>query len=248
MSHADRETSTASYDHDGLVVFGKSADFLREPRFQAAYRRGMNSGHHIARAPGSDDDLHIEWRIHVVLWAAAHASRLPGDFVECGVNTGIFSLAICDYLDFNSTGKSFWLFDTFEGIPTHQVTSRERDLGRLDENREWYSECLAIAEENFAPYPRAHLVRGEIPQTLASPVIDEVAFLSIDMNIAAPEVAALEYFWDKLTPGAPVVLDDYGWLGHEPQKEALDLLAAGFGAEVLTLPTGQGLLIRPPVE
>jgi hypothetical protein len=31
------------------------------------------------------------------------------------------------------------------------------------------------------------------------------------MNIVVPELAAIEYFWDRLVPGAVVVLDDYAW-------------------------------------
>src|SRR5882672_10236380 len=89
-----------SYLADALAVWHKSVDFLHDPRFVSAYRRGMDSGHHIGRAPGSTEDLHIEWRVHVLLWAAQHASELQGDFVECGVNTGMYSLAICEYLDF----------------------------------------------------------------------------------------------------------------------------------------------------
>jgi hypothetical protein len=240
------ERPRPSYDADNLVVYNKSLGFLDDPRFRQAYRRGMESGHHIARPTGSNEDIHIEWRVHVVLWAAAQALHLPGDFVECGVNTGIFSLAICDYLDFNSTGRAFWLFDTFNGIPHEQVSDRERSLGRLDENSAWFSDCFDVASANFAPFPRANLVRGTIPDTLPSVPIERVAYLSLDLNIVEPEVAAFEFFWDKLSPGALVVLDDYGWAAHRPQKEALDTLAADRGVEILTLPTGQGLLVRPP--
>jgi O-methyltransferase len=236
---------TPTYDGDNLTVYHKSVDFLGDPRFQAAYRRGMDSGHHLHRARDSRRDLQIEWRFHVVLWAAAHAKQLPGDFVECGVNTGMYSLAACEAIDFNSTGKSFWLFDTFSGIPEEQISERERELGRAQENAELYGDCFELAQANFAPYPRANLVRGKVPDTLATVPIDEVAYLSLDMNIAAPELAALEFFWDKLARGAPVVLDDYGWLEFRPQKEALDGFAREHGVEILTLPTGQGLLIRP---
>jgi hypothetical protein len=206
----------------------------------------MQSGHHIVRPPGSDDDIHIEWRVHVLLWAASQAMHVPGDFVECGVNTGIFSLAICDYLDFNATGRSFWLFDTFSGIPQEQVSERERSLGRLEENSAWFSDCFEVATANFAPFPRAKLVRGKVPDTLSTVEIERVAYLSLDLNIVEPEIAALEFFWDKLSPGAPVVLDDYGWSAYRPQKEAMDEFASTRGVEILTLPTGQGLLLRPP--
>jgi O-methyltransferase len=234
-----------SYNADSLVVYHKTVGFLDDPRFRAAYRRGMDSGHHIARPRGSQEDLHIEWRIHVLLWAASEAVRLAGDFVECGVNTGIMSLAVCDYLDFNSTGKSFWLFDTFDGIPTEQVTERERELGILAESEANYSECFDLARANFAPFPSAHLVRGRVPDVLGTVEIDSVAYLSIDMNIVEPEIEALNFFWDKLTPGAPVVLDDYGWTPHLAQKEAMDDLASERGVRILELPTGQGLLFKP---
>jgi hypothetical protein len=87
-------------------------------------------------------------------------------------------------------------------------------------------------------------VRGRIPESLPTAAIDRVAYLALDLNVAAPEVAALEYFWDKLVPGAPVLLDDYGWAQYRPQKEAMDAFAAAHGVEILTLPTGQGLILR----
>jgi len=236
-----------SYDADYLVTYHKSLDFLDDPRFRRAYARGViESGHHIARERGSTDDIHIEWRVHVVLWAAAHAAKLSGDFVECGVNTGMYSVAVCDYLDFASLDRRFWLFDTFAGIPLDQISEQERDLGRLAENEAWFSECFEVAQRNFAPYPNATLVRGTVPETLSTVDIGDVAYLSLDMNIAEPEAAAFAFFWDKLVPGAPVVIDDYGWSGFRPQKDAIDELAAERGVEVLTLPTGQGLVLRPP--
>jgi O-methyltransferase len=235
-----------NYYADYLAVWHRNMDFLREPRFVAAYRRGMDSGHHIMRAPGSKDDIHVEWRVHVILWAAQHASRLEGDFVECGVNTGMYSLAICDYLDFARLPKRFYLFDTYRGLPEEQVSPEEEIMGVLDENSQFYSECYETARRNFAPYPNAVLVRGKVPDTLPGAGIGKVCYLSIDMNIVLPEIAALEFFWDKLSPGAPVVLDDYGWAPHRPQKEAIDEFARGKNVPVAVLPTGQGLILKPP--
>lgn len=234
-----------SYDSDFLRVWRKDPRFLRDPAFVRAYGRGMDSGHAIGRPAGSSDDIHIEWRIHVLTWAAWHASRLPGDFVECGVNTGIFSLAVCDFIDFNATGKAFYLFDTYRGIPVEQVSEGEERQGRLVENSVAYFECFERARDNFAPFPRAHLVRGRVPDTFSEVEIESVCYLSIDMNIVEPEIAAIEYFWPRLVPGAPVVLDDYGWGGYEEQKAAMDCFAEGQGVKVLLLPTGQGLLLKP---
>jgi hypothetical protein len=230
-----------TYRSDGVVTSGKSTPFLRNARFMSAYRRGMDSGHMIGGAAGMD--LHIEWRVAIACWAAQHGARLPGDFVECGVNTGVLSLAICEYVDFNSLQKSFYLFDTYAGIPESQMSGTERP-GRLLSNTK-YPDCYEQTLANFGPFPRAKLVRGLVPDTLATAPIDRVAYLSIDMNIAYPERKAIEYFWPKLSPGAFVVLDDYGWQDYEEQRRSMDDFARGAGVQVLALPTGQGLLIKP---
>jgi hypothetical protein len=232
------------YDHDCLKNYNKNMSWLREPAFVEAYRAGNDSGHKIGRAAGSNDDIHIEWRVHTACWAARHALHLPGDFVECGVNTGILSLAICNYIRFNETGRSFYLYDTFKGIPEEQMLPSERP-GRSMENESLYEECFETARRNFAPFPKARLIRGMVPDTLTQVAIEKVCYLSIDMNIAYPEIAAIEYFWDKLVSGAIVLLDDYGWAAYYEQQLAWDAFASRKGVAIATLPTGQGLLIKP---
>lgn len=73
---------------------------------------------------------------------------------------------------------------------------------------------------------------------------DPVAYLHIDMNIAEPEIYALAYFWEQLTPGGIIIFDDYASMAHVAQKRALDAMAAKLGAAILALPTGQGMVIK----
>jgi len=233
-----------SYEGDGLRVWNKSVGFLDDSRFRKAYDRGMNSGHRMGG--GNRRDLHIEWRIHTALWAAKHAVNLPGSFVECGVNTGITSVSICEYLDFNSLDRDFYLFDTFCGIPYEQRTQEERqDEQHARKMGQLYEECYELAKKNFSEFRRAYLIRGKVPETLNQVSIEKVCYLSIDMNIVYPEIAAIRHFWDRLVPGAIVLLDDYGWKSHILQKQAMDEFAAENGTSVLELPTGQGVIIRP---
>jgi hypothetical protein len=42
-----------------------------------------------------------------------------------------------------------------------------------------------------------------------------------------------------------VVLDDYAWRGYEAQRATIDEFARSVGVEVLTLPTAQGLIVKP---
>jgi O-methyltransferase len=238
------DDNTLTYLNDGLATWNKSVRFLADPRFVAAYRRGMQSGHHLGDLSGAVQDIGVHWRVAICCWAAWHAARLPGDFVECGVNTGIMSLAVCDYIDFNRTDKTFWLFDTFNGVPPDQLNEAEKGRTPNVEFNAIYPECFELTKRNFAPFPRARLVRGKVPETLSSVEIDQVSFLMIDMNIEYPERAALAHFWPKLVSGGIVVFDDYGWLLHRDQMISHDAFAKSQGVEIFALPTGQGILLK----
>lgn len=64
------------------------------------------------------------------------------------------------------------------------------------------------------------------------------------MNNVIPEIAAISHFWDRLVPGAVVLLDDYGVRRFEMQKRGMDEFATRRGVEILSLPTGQGLILK----
>lgn len=234
-----------SYDENNLTTWHQSVDFLDEPRFIAAYERGMSSGHFFLGRGADKQDLNIRWRLAIYCWGARHASHLTGDFVDCGTNTGIFALTACEYIGFNSTGKNFWLFDTFEGIPREQMSEMEAVLGRVEENARWYPGTYEIAKKNFSRYPKAKVVKGKVPASLETVEIPSVAYLCLDMNIAYPEIAALDYFWPRIVTGGIVICDNYGWAPYREQKLAIDEWATKHDVEVMMLPTGQGLLLKP---
>jgi hypothetical protein len=233
----------AVYAQDGLISVHSHA-FTRDPAFIRAYARGV-------KAIGGIDTYHWHWRIHLGLWAASVASGLDGAFVECGVNRGFLSSAIMEYLDWNSLDRDFYLLDTFAGLDPRYVSDSERDGGALRRNCEklqsgFYVRGVDEVRDNFAQWPRARIVVGAVPEVLSQVVPARVAYLHLDMNSAAPEVAALGYFWDRLVAGAPVLLDDYAYLGYTAQRLAMDEFAHAHGVTVCALPTGQGLIIRPP--
>jgi len=228
-----------TYNQDGLAT-QHSAAFMRDPRFVAAYHVGLENGR-----PGT----RIEWRVHVATWCASHAARLDGDFVECGVHTGILSGAVMSWLDFARLApRRFWLFDTWAGIPEEQISEAERRFGVADMNRK-YQDGDAIhagVAAKFARWPNAVIVRGRVPDSLAAmDSAAKIAYCSIDMNVAAAEMAAIERLWPRLVPGAPLLLDDYGWAAHANQKAAWDEWAAKTGVMILSMPTGQGLVLKP---
>jgi hypothetical protein len=229
-----------SYAQDGLISI-HAHDFMAEPRFRASYDRGV-------AAAGRDYGWH--WRVHIGLWAARTAIRLPGDFVECGVNAGFMSSSIMHELEWNRLGRTFWLLDTFSGLDPRFVSDDERAEGALAKNEKllesgFYVTDLAAVAKNFSQWPAARIVAGSIPGTLAQVTSAQIAFLHVDLNCAPPEVAAVEHFWPRMVPGAVLLLDDYAYWGYHQQKRAMDALAARIGMDIVSLPTGQGMAVKP---
>ena len=228
------------YAQDGLITIHNDR-FRRTAAFRDAYLRGVTAGNGVD--PGFD------WRLHVALWAAELGSRVAGDFVECGVNAGFISSAIMQRLQWNRLNRRYYLVDTFSGPPVFQFSDTEVQLGRRRIAEDAiaagaYVTDLSRVRENFAEWPSAVVVQGLIPDVLSTLPVEQVAFLHIDMNCAYPEQAALEHFWGRLSSGAVVLLDDYAYHGYDQQTDAMDTVAERVGANILSLPTGQGLIIR----
>jgi hypothetical protein len=228
------------YRQDGLFT-SHNDHFRHDPAFQAAYCRGVKASNGI--------DPQFEWRVHVALWAAASALHVPGSFVECGVNAGFISSAIMQRLEWNTLNRRFYLIDTFDGPVLEQFSQEEVEKGRLTVAERAlaagaYVTDMERVRANYSEWQNVSIVKGAVPDVLFTQDIGAVAFLHIDMNCAYPERAALAFFWDRLSPGGIVLLDDYAYSGHERQAEAIDGAARALGGNVLSLPTGQGLIIR----
>jgi O-methyltransferase len=213
---------------DNVILFGRSLGFRRDPKLMDAFR-GNVSNH---------QERSLLLRINTLAWAAAEAQRLDGDFVECGVWRGFCSAVLTHYLDFQMQDRTFYLYDTFEGIPP-DLDSEKHD-SPLFREAGLYESVLA----RFTRYPNVRVVKGTVPDSFAQSVPERIAFMHIDMNSSKSEIATLEALFDRIVPGGLVVFDDYGWTGYQAQQVAEDAWTRRRGHRILELPTGQGLLIR----
>ena len=222
-------TALSVYDHDGLRTVHNHT-FREAPDFQRAYRRSVQA---------AGWDYAIYWRVHVILWAATTAQPIPGAFVECGTGRGFMASAICEHLAWND--RPFYLFDTFE---PGSVSSDSDARGAT--HSPYYATGPEGVRENFREWPGVQLVVGTVPDSLGQIESGPVAFVHIDMNRPSPEEAALRHFWPRLNPGGVMVLDDYAHAGFEAAHASANRVAAELGFSIVSLPTGQGLTIKPP--
>ncbi len=133
----------------------------RSPTFKAAYQRGV-------AAAGTDYSWH--WRVHIGLWAAAIAWKLPGDFVECGVNRGFLSSAIMQFLYWDRLGKQFYFLDTFRGIDERYVSDEELASGIMEKSKAAIDSGFYVVgssvRANFSEWKNIRIIEGAIPETL----------------------------------------------------------------------------------
>jgi hypothetical protein len=212
---------------DNLVTWGRNNSMLSDPAFVRAWQSNAES----------DADKAIVWRRYVLACAAFHCVQLDGDFVECGAYTGVGAKTVMDYLGGAQFPRDFWLYDLFqheEGMPHPAMP--EHGPGLFERVR-----------AKLRDYPRARVCRGRIPEVFAQGAPQRIAWLHIDLNHAAAEVAALEALFDRVVPAGLVILDDYEWAGVDRgQKLAEDPWFQARNYRVMPLPTGQGLVIKRP--
>jgi O-methyltransferase len=229
---------------DRLLTLDKTAAFRDDPAFQRAIAAASSSTG--ANQYASPDG--IAWRFNTLIWAAGQALTVPGDFVECGVYEGDMAWVVTEMIDLAASGRRFHLFDTFAGFsPKYSSPDDINDqpgffefVDRDYKRPEIYEHVL----RRFATKPYVVVRKGVVPDSLVD-APEVIAYLHIDMNSPGPERAALEVLYDRLSPGAVIVFDDYGWVPFKKQKEAADEFINARGHAIVELPTGQGLAVKP---
>jgi len=233
LAAGERLDAGNAFVGDGLATWLKQQPFHDDPRFIEVAER------HCGLLPVRN----WQWNLQTALWAVRRSLSVPGDFVELGVFKGHTTMFCADYLDFQDRPKRWFLYDTFEGIPQDQL-----DPGWAQANQAAYGGTFSYEEvrDRFARFPNIEVIQGRVPDIFASrPPPAAIAFMHIDLNNAAAELAALDALFDQVSPGGAILFDDFAWTSSAVQYKAEKAWFAARGEEILPLPTGQGLYIKP---
>lgn len=210
---------------DDMLVWFRNAGFLAQEEF--------------IRAVGpyaADQTLRARiWRIYTLCWAAKSCLGLPGDFMDVGCYDGRTVEIMQRYCDFGQTTqptKTWWLYDIFDAPPD--------EARKAGHGPELFDKVTAT----FAGFGNFRVIKGAVPESFAQGLPDRVAFAQLDLNVAAPELAALELIYDRLVAGGMIVFDDYGFKRYRDSHEAETAFFRARGEVIFESPTGQGLYIK----
>jgi hypothetical protein len=186
----------------------------------------------------------LMWRHFIVYWTAAYAaSSCAGkavNLVECGVCDGLTAYFAVSAAQALSSEWHGYLYDAWEGMKAEQLLPSESNMA----GNYSYLNIESTRRNLTALAPHLTFNQGFIPEsfrTARNP--DSVNWLHIDLNSANATLAALEFFADKLAPGAIVLFDDYGSVRYADTKHLVDKFLSSRQGMLLPFPTGQGAFI-----
>lgn len=141
------------------------------------------------------------------------AEGIAGDLVECGVWRGGASILMRATLEAcGDTGRSVWLYDSFQGLP------RPNDPTDLDltDLTPYLGVSLDQVKKNFELFKlldtRVNFVQGWFNDTLPVAQVQKIAVLRLDGDMYESTMVALQSLYPKLSSGGYLIIDDFGAL------------------------------------
>jgi len=149
----------------------------------------------------------------------ARFKHLPGAIVECGTwKGGMIAGLACVF----GTGRTYYLFDSFEGLPAAKEIDGEGALRWQADTQSphYFDNCRASVADAESAMQRAgvrdvKIVKGWFENTLPRAEIrDGIVILRMDADWYDSTMCILENLFDQVVPGGCVIVDDYGcWDG-----------------------------------
>lgn len=144
--------------------------------------------------------------------------NVPGMRVECGVYRGATALLFCHGIgsaEPGYRGEGMHLIDSFSGtsesVGEDLIAVRESDgttkmqaffpAGKTDTSADLVRGFFA------AEFPRVQIHAGWVPDVFATLPEGRWAFAHIDLTLFEPTLAALEYFYPRLSQGGVILCD-----------------------------------------
>lgn len=171
-------------------------------------------------------------------------NNIEGDIVELGCNVGTTSLFIRKTLNHYNSDKKFHIYDSFEGLPEkaledENTTQRQYKKGSCKTSLEMF-------KSNFEKFglkePIIHVGWFKEIDDIKYP--EKISFAFFDGDFYTSIIDSFEKVYHKLSPGAAVLIHDYGWDVLPGVKRACDDFLKNKPEKVKVLSDQLGLLIK----
>ncbi len=162
-------------------------------------------------------------------------SKIPGDFIECGVWKGGSAMVIAyTLIKMNETNRKLYLYDTFEGMSKpsdedYRISDNVTviDKWKKEQKKNYNKWCFAslpeVKKNMFSTkYPQKNLIfiKGKVEDTIPKYIPSKIAVLRLDTDWYESTKHELNHLYPLLIKHGVLIIDDYGnWAGS---KKAVD--------------------------
>jgi hypothetical protein len=139
---------------------------------------------------------------------------IPGDFIETGVWRG----GACIYMRallaaHGIKDRRVWVADSFAGLPPPSPEKFPEDAGSELHKIGLLAVSIDEVKNNFAKYnmldEQVVFLKGWFKDTLPAAPMERLAILRLDGDLYESTIQVLDALYEKVSPGAFVIVDDY---------------------------------------
>lgn len=164
-----------------------------------------------------------------------HERKIGGAVAEVGVYQGNFAAL----LNHHFADRTLYLFDTFEGFDPRDVhIDKTNGWSLIPQDFDSTSVATLITK---LPYPhKVKIQAGWFPESAKGCEDETFALVSIDVDLYQPILAALRWFYPRLSPGGYLLVHDYNNDDYMGVKHALRQFGDETGVTWSLLPDRRG--------
>jgi O-methyltransferase len=161
-------------------------------------------------------------------------NSIHGAFAELGVHQGETAKAI----HFMDQERTFYLFDTFEGFKKADLALESQGDSRFT-TKMFADTSVEKVQKFIAGNDKLKFKPGFFPETSAGLENETFALVHIDADLYAPTIAALKFFYRRLSKGGVIIIHDYNhnWDGI---PKAINEFNGTIPESLIELPDWQG--------
>jgi O-methyltransferase len=178
-------------------------------------------------------------RLWTIKWAFLQTSSIRGEIWEAGVyRGGVARMLRALMIHGGTTDATLRLFDSFAGLPESRAGIDFHKQGEFS-NTSLPEVRAFVGEDPFIDYRQ-----GWIPNTFSGLDHSIIRLAHVDVDLYESTLSCLAQIYPRLAPGGIIVLDDYGFVSCPGVRRAVDEFFVDKPDLPLTLPSGQGLVVR----
>jgi len=149
-------------------------------------------------------------------------STSKGSFLTLGVSFGTTPKIVSEFLNFRKTDRDWWMVDPFDG------------RGGVNHK---YNTSLEAAKSDWDTSIKTHWIQFPLPEACAL-IDDSFALIHLNTGCFEAELESLQCLISKLERGGLIIMDLYGWMEIEKQRQ-IDEHLRNLGCNTFVLPTRQ---------